>query len=119
MVKNNNENRETIADAKDWLQTTFGGRIPMLEPALPQRAVVSEAVPLQVPVSRMVTRSGRYADISAGYSRIALAVVASIIPEERFDAIITALEQEELDDAAADVLFKESDELAPAAAPQS
>jgi chromosome partitioning protein len=109
MVRNKKEHKDTIADTKDWLHDQFGDAITLFDPPLADRAIVADAVPMMVPVSRMITRSGKYADVAAGYGRITLSTIAQIVSPERLDVIFDALEVAEMDDAVRDVLFGAGD----------
>lgn len=113
MVKNNSENRGTLEEAARYLQERFNGAIPVLPP-LPQRTIVSEAVPAGVPVSRMVTSSN--SDVAFGYTRIALSVLAAVCSEERFGEIMTAVEAAEISDRNRAILFSDNYSAAPVAA---
>lgn len=107
MVKNNSENRGTLEEAFRYLQERFDGGIPVL-PTLPQRTVVTDAVPAGVPVSQLVTRGGAHAPVAFGYTRITLSVLAAVCDEERFSAIMAAIEAEDLTDENRSVLFSEN-----------
>jgi chromosome partitioning protein len=106
MYKNNVvEHKQTFDVAVRWLGDTFGTAIPMLDPPIGQRAVIADAAAAQVPVSRMISRSGIGADISAGYSRVTLFAIASILGQERLDEILEAIDDVDLDDSVRSVIF--------------
>ncbi|MEU7631845.1 ParA family protein [Nocardia sp. NPDC049220] len=108
MMTNKREHREVVEDADAWLKKRFNGQVAMLTPSLPLRVVVADAVPLYLPVSRMVTSGGTHGVIAAGYSRIALSVINVVAPE-RMDGILDALEDADLDPKIKSVLFGEAD----------
>lgn len=121
MVRNKKEHTDTIADTKEWLQQQFGDAITLFDPPLKDRAIVADAVPMMLPVSRMITRTGKHADVAAGYGSIALATISPIVEPDRLDAIFDALEAAEMDDAiraiflgADDLVDDPSDETAAA-----
>ncbi|MCF8786160.1 MULTISPECIES: ParA family protein [Rhodococcus] len=97
------EHTETLAAAKEWMQEKFHGQLPVLEPPVPRRTTVPEAGAEMLPVAR-VARGSKGAQLTAAYSAIALAVVASVVPEKT-DAIFDAFEAADLPAELAEVVF--------------
>lgn len=99
------EHRECLADARAELAEAYGGALDVLDPPILERAVVTTAATLQMPVSRQVTPGGANGEVSACYTGIALATVAAVIPEERLEAILEAIDNTDMPEDIANLIY--------------